>query len=127
MEFLPKKRRMLKTLKDYPNTITLASIVRELKTRVEKGQEPIYALIEIVEEIKEWKSEDRPTATGVVEVQFNGRGHGYAFNTDTPVGIGDVVEVYTSVMGRTEAIVSSLSSDYSGYTSPIIRIIKKGF
>jgi hypothetical protein len=112
-------------LVDWPNTMTTASLERELRRRVESGTDPVDALSQLAESAKNWRRRAKPTGTGNVQVQFGGSGSTYVFEARQPVCIGDRVEVYTSIMGLTTGVVAAFGGEYDGPVSPIRQILRE--
>lgn len=124
LEFAPRKRRLRDVrLTDYPNTLTMASVSRELDRRLAAGcTDAARELIMILEGVQRWKRGDLPCAYPgeVVSVRLGHRAYAYRVSRQ-PVVVGDRVRV-PGIVGETVGYVTELHSDYTGPVKDILAI-----
>lgn len=127
IEFAPKKRRLSPEharLTDFPNTLTTASLTRELEERAANGADPAEELMHLAKAVRRWQRYDRPSVPGgtIVTVRFES-GTEYAYRTPSHQEVieGDILAV-PGIAGEALGTVVRLSSDYSGPVKSAYRI-----
>ncbi len=66
-EILPTRERALigATIRDYPNTITISTILREVENRLLSGMLPSDALITVAEGLRNWQEHEYRNYSGL--------------------------------------------------------------